>query len=318
MTTTELITKDKRKFIDWHENLCEEYDCFTLESDSAWFDYVEESHTEIREQIDGIGFSFQRDLNDIQSPVPIEECSDIIKQIKNIIPGFLNAYHLEDTHLLVPFLPNGMRVSKKAIGYLSKSLGATSEQINKLHKLFSQLGKKWAEQKTTSKTLYGLLLTSAQAFAALGHYGPDHVSCFKHGGGSVRDKYKLGISNNSFVFLIKDEENDDLLQNNVGRFWGWFNNDDSVVNFCNYYSSIISHGNAIAMAKACASVLLNEDETDLSITKNMLEVSRNIAYHNNNEDQINISIHNNSVKVNRQLLILDQVYQNNIAEIIYY
>jgi hypothetical protein len=305
---TDSLKETWSDFEEWYYNFIAKFGGYEPANLRNWFDIVQEKHIDLREQIGGIRTHTTYELPEYQGPADAKDCEKLISRIKEIMPRYLRDSKLTEEHLLSGSMPNGMRTSKHIIRYAGSKYDMSLEHRSELMKIISALGEKWANAKTTSQEITVTISTSAKGFASIGHYGPDNISCFKQSGSNASNKYALGRLKNTFVVLLRESitrvhEPIDS-KSTFARLWGFFNPDENVVNFCNYYPVAgFMEGNAFEACKLEAATMLGCSVEDINCEKNKIYVpsAKNI-YHNNKETQPNWSFFIGDKTIDTQVL----------------
>jgi hypothetical protein len=258
-----IVKENYEKFVKWMTEFDLKHpDGYLPEKD--WFDRVQESHIDIRRFLGGLKKKETIKINAAQGAADKVSCDPIIDKIINLLPAKEQSLdqdysgNITRDSLLYPTISYG---SHNAIGtgkFLLGLLDYNADKI-KLNNLVAQLGQKWAQAKTESTELEVMLTTRSKAFALLGHYGPDGDSCFRQSYENDRHKYILAQSKNTYVVLIK--QNDDV----VSRMWGFTSQDFKTFNTCNfYYKSKIQEGTIIEAMKQFMANIIGTDKLNHS------------------------------------------------------
>jgi hypothetical protein len=246
-----------------------------------WFNSVQDGHSEIRRTMGGISTVMKHEIEEMQKPATKENCDDIIAKLADHIR--LSDVGLSKQSLLVPYTPKGMKVSKAIAQHMS-DYDLDSGTKKAVNALLEKLGQQWAKAKTVKGTLYSKIDTATAAFVLLGHYGVDHMSCFKVDGKNEEDKFVLAGQDNTFIFLASSKSDFGHYANQesiLSRAWGFYDIREKTVNFCNIYVDkkfVLS--NILEACREQSAKLLKEEVGDVKMAEDMIEIDAEV-FHNN-------------------------------------
>jgi hypothetical protein len=172
---------------------------------------------------------------------------------------YLKQYNITATDFIKGILPkNGRPIGKHWLKYANND-DYYGYNRNKL----ASLGEFWNGIKFLDRSIDKIKYefhTSFLSFIKLGHYGADSGSCFAMGGCHEIDKLLLSIESNSFVLLLKDD--DEIFM----RAWGVKRNNNWYFTnfyFKDHYFNLTSF--KVLILKLIMSKILNKDYDKLVV-----------------------------------------------------
>jgi hypothetical protein len=257
MITTEVKAdqSDFEIFADWYQKFSDKhklhygYAELVPKDYKAWYEQVEANHKKIRQELGGIRHNYRIDLVGGQSAPDQTKLNYIVFEILRYAPKFLEKTGTTLDIFTKGIMPNGQKIGRAISAYVREYWDGTLESYNKqyievyvktVQTLLAKLGDLLANSETKDETIVATVTTAPKAFILIGHYGPDEVSCFRHGGQNAHHKYNFGARPETFVVLIKTTnsrmpESEDS-KTTRARMLGWYNPNDKIVNFCNFYT----------------------------------------------------------------------------------
>lgn len=209
---------------------------------SEWFDWVEESHDEIRKLIGGTTKLIE---HKIEPKKLVDKSMFIVKPIISDLMcdfyEYIEEYQLSTDKLKEKTI-DGVKTQKHFMTFVNKRYKENPDKRKMASKMASELGQVYA-LVYLEEPLDVLITTEPLAFMNLAHYGCDAYSCFKS---KIRErftkrslyKFNLGTVKNSFVALIGNFSKG-LNYNRFkakGRFFGWYDPKQKALNACNLYT----------------------------------------------------------------------------------
>ena len=109
----------------------------------------------------------------------------------------------------------------------------TARDSEFLQSCLSRIGQIKSEHSPSKVEVDIVVSSHPSSFAHLGHYGSyvDSCSCFRQGGERQRDKYRLGLLEDSFVVLLRDPKTREV----HGRCWGLYDKAIDAFHLSNFY-----------------------------------------------------------------------------------
>jgi hypothetical protein len=278
------------EFVDWfHNNFLKRNGGFAPNNLRSWYDLVIKEHSSLTKMFGSFRFQREYTLKQHQNIVSLSEAKVTINRIKELFPQYLPHYGYTDEIFLQPIIQSSHHtVIKTGKHILSFARNFRSDygydaRFAELEKCVSQLGELWARYRTSDVKLEATISCSPKSFVLLGHYGPDHDSCFRQGSSSQRDKYSLAQSTNTFIVTISRKHKNKDKNINIGRFIGFYSAMDNTFNFINYYYSELKDGDAVEVLRLLSQELL---KTEPKVLEDIIVIDRGVHF---NRNGINLS-----------------------------
>ncbi len=235
------MVQSKKEFIDWMSK--SGYDNgISSTRVGKWYDIVNERHEGIRKILGGVNKIIAIETEATPEPItPMKEIEPFIVELYAKIPKYFAEYGISNERFQYPILKKGNQSKMKwgrHIQYWMTNIGCIPEDKQKeVNKIVSKMGEVWASTKIEKVKMYLNISTSPAAFARLGSYTIDHGSCFAPGGANYTHKFILGMSPNSFVGLVTNDEQEETGpgDNIKTRFWGFTDDEYNAFYTCNIY-----------------------------------------------------------------------------------
>lgn len=280
------ICFDSMRYLSWLDKFNVKYgtQCVPI-TPTKWLKSIVENHTHLQKMIGGHTIKFKVEMRIGQEELAPLRIDHYCLELNKVVPGIWRQYNINQSMLLK--WPE-YEMSSTIRGIIKKKKIRTSAFIKKysekyaklddqksiqLNKILEKIGVEWSKLKNIDKTYYVTVSYSPYAFTKIGHYGPDDRSCFRHQKENWPHKYNLAIAKNSFVFLIKEKQDNKFLT--LSRQWGFYN-PDGVFNVSNLYHHIIQDNIVQKINHKIFEILLNKP---LNLHTNIIRISSRI-YHN--------------------------------------
>jgi|GEM_PF-3692494 len=227
-----------------------------------WSDDVINNHKEVKDKLNldkfqNIKISLdKKSLNVAHCPIFIEFSREFYNITRYSIPVdfIINNELVPSTYDEKHY---GMAWSK----YYVKRIDITYTQLTKEERnikkssfliLWSKI-KKYLSDDKISSDVYVSIRHDPYAFMRIGTFSCDPGSCFKQGGCNYNHKYKLGLLEKSFIFMISTSPLDETITNPksvVFRCLGLFlRKDKSVLLFNHYTNNLITEQSVLSIKK---------------------------------------------------------------------
>lgn len=292
-----MIVSDKSKYLEFVN------DFFARRGgsigDEDWFDRVDIASQDIRQIIGGTSKTFEIELKDKVSSVPLDKLQKSFKEIEALLPGMFANYGFTYEDLGFQQIPKGKLHSgtkwTKFIKHYADNLDLDKAKSDAVAKILERLGQDWAKAKNTKAKLYVTLTTDQVAYTLLGHYGCDHGSCFGQTGCNSTHKLRLGQSKNTFVITVSDfkpEDSKSLEDKALARFWAV--KDGDYYHICNYYPKPKSdEGNIHSCVKQVMQEIIG---SPIKIEEQVMFIRQDVVYHNQKDGTLNWTIYSENTK----------------------
>lgn len=261
------IQSNKEEFLEYAKAIQRGFGASVLgigQDLEKWFDFVEESHQEIRAKLGGVQkqITVSIDPPNIDNLIPIEKIQHDIFELSILCPKYFNEYGLNVSHFRKPSIPtvsiikkHGQKIRNISFGkhikhYLFKNPTDTFTR-NKINKIIINIGQILSEAKTKKAKLSLTITTDPKAFFRIGHYGVDHGSCYGNGAMNESHKYVLGYTKNTFIGVVHvGEPKIESLETSeiFTRFWGYAEPPYNVWHTSNIYPRTPKDGANVLLA----------------------------------------------------------------------
>ena len=263
-----IVNNRYKKFCKGISKISEDTRCLSL-LDKSWFEFVDNSKSNIRELIGGDSTTKSLELKSIQEEIHEDDRYNN-EEIERFIEGLSFTFirrlenHLQESiddwaifrFLRSPYHTTTDNRTIKTSKYLRSF--ARKNFPSELHRIddnLSKMGKIWNEYKIDKLNVDVTLTTYPTAFIYLGHCTVDDDSCFMNGKEREYDKINLAQTSDTFVVLITNSDTDNI----IGRCWGIYEHLYRALVFCNYYTKYISAGTARNILKMFSESILECD-----------------------------------------------------------
>jgi hypothetical protein len=271
-----MLTTDTNQFTEWYNDFTKKYQGFLIEDFAT---QVDASHTELRKFLGGINKQFEIELGDLDKPCDFAEIDELTQNLAANIPQYFDVHGLKRKDFAISNVNianfTHLKWPKHISVWMSKA--KVDESVQKtVGDILARLGGVWKKNKTEAQKIYTMISTDPVAFARIGHFSVDSDSCFQQKASNQSHKYILGISPDSFVFLVSDQPlqiTDDEESNPkiLARCWGFFDEKYERANLNNlYYRQRYPEGNILQSIKRTFDQLFG---TESIVTDDILEVS---------------------------------------------
>jgi hypothetical protein len=291
LATIELEKPKKSReatFTSWYKQFVNFNGGFKLEDPAGFSRKVTNSKKQLRELLGGVRKIQKIELKERIIPLSESAARHYLDIIIRYLPTYLREYDLKRSDLLNPTLEKfkGIKTTKHILTFARKFFNGTSHyHYDEVRYATEGLGGLYSTSKITAGTYWVNISTAPQAFALLGHYGPDTGSCFSQHGVNKSHKYSLAQSKNTFVIVISNKEisqENPQRKSTCARAWGFYNAKDNTFNVSNVYpmqnSTLISFANTEECIKIAIENILGSPTKKID---NIFAIKDRLIYLNN-------------------------------------
>lgn len=226
------------EFAEWSARFKTHHQGFFPFDLQRWWKECEKNHADVRNFLGGIRREAVYKLKSQQNAINKKEAQPIIDGLLKLCPNYLVDYGYTDDIFLIPYIQQGTHQAFKTGKHFKTyaEMRVSGDALKEIDNLLAKLGELWARARVSDTELEITLSTSPKSFMLMGHYGPDSDSCFRNGSDKTDDKFVVGQTKNTFTISIS-KARPGKKNINVARCFGFFNDNFTIANLCNYYNS---------------------------------------------------------------------------------